>query len=77
MNRLATSADGSYTSSMAPDPDLREAAENGTLIGTPDEIIERIERLRDGGVEYILLSGASARLDVLRRFANEVMPAFA
>jgi alkanesulfonate monooxygenase SsuD/methylene tetrahydromethanopterin reductase-like flavin-dependent oxidoreductase (luciferase family) len=76
MNRLASSADGSYVSSMASDPDTRKAAEDGTLIGTPDEIIERIGRLRDGGVEYILLSGALANPAQLRIFAEEIMPAF-
>ncbi len=77
MNRHATSADGSYVSSMASDPDLLKAAEQGTLIGTPDEIVERIRQLRNGGVEYILLSGTRNASDVLKTFSEEVMPAFA
>ena len=77
MGRLAKSEDGQYVSSMAPDPDLLKAAEEGTLIGTPDEIIERIHRLRDGGVRNILLSGPLRSTDQLRAFAEEVMPAFA
>ncbi len=77
MNRHATSTDGSYVSSMASDPDLLKAAEQGTLIGTPDEIVERIRQLRNGGVEYILLSGALNSSDVLKTFSEEVMPAFA
>lgn len=77
MNTLATSADRSYVSSMASDPDLRQAAENGTLIGTPDEIIEKIERLREGGVAYILFSSAYATPGLMQTFADEIMPAFA
>ncbi len=77
MNKLATSEDGSYVSSMASDPDLRKAAEQGTLIGTPDEIVERLRQLRNGGVEYILLAGAQTSPALMRDFAKEVMPAFA
>ena len=77
MNRLATKADRSYVSSMASDPDLRRAAEKGTLIGTPEEIIGMIERLRDGGVGYILLSSAYVTPGLMRTFAEEIMPAFA
>ncbi len=77
MNALATSADRSYVSSMASDPNLRLAAENGTLIGTPDEIIAMIQRLRDGGVAYILLSGTFRTPGLMQGFAGEIMPAFA
>ena len=62
---------------MASDPDLRKAAVSGTLIGTPDEIIERIHQLRNGGVEYILLAGIQSYPEMMRSFAREVMPAFA
>lgn len=77
MNRLATSHDGSYRSSMASDPDLRKAAEQGTLIGTPDEIIEHLQQLGNGGVEYILLSGTQNDSNLMRTFSREIMPAFA
>lgn len=77
MNRLATTADRRYVSSMASDPDLRRAAEEGTLIGTPEEIVEMIGRLRDGGVGYILLSSAYVTPGLMQSFAEEIMPAFA
>ena len=77
MNKLARTADGSYVSSMAPDLDLRRSAERGTLIGTPDEIVERIRQLGNGGIEYILLAGIQSYPHMMRRFASEVMPAFA
>lgn len=77
MNRLATSEDGRYVSSMASDPDLQRAAEEGTLIGTAEEIIERIHRLREAGVRYILLAGALRTPHQMRAFADEIMPEFA
>jgi alkanesulfonate monooxygenase SsuD/methylene tetrahydromethanopterin reductase-like flavin-dependent oxidoreductase (luciferase family) len=53
------------------------AKENAALIGTPDEIIRQLKQLQDGGVEYVLLIDASGNIETLRRFAEEIMPAFA
>jgi alkanesulfonate monooxygenase SsuD/methylene tetrahydromethanopterin reductase-like flavin-dependent oxidoreductase (luciferase family) len=50
--------------------------ERDALIGRPDEIIRRIKRLQEGGVEYIMVIDFAGRLDHLRMFAREVMPAF-
>ncbi len=75
MNAFGMSADKSRKSSMVSDPDLRKAAVEGTLIGTPAEIIERLKWLEGEGVGYVLLS--SRGTDGLRIFAEEVMPAFA
>jgi alkanesulfonate monooxygenase SsuD/methylene tetrahydromethanopterin reductase-like flavin-dependent oxidoreductase (luciferase family) len=50
--------------------------EEHALIGTPDEIAGKLAALRAAGVDYVLLSGASSRAN-LRRFAREIMPAFA
>jgi alkanesulfonate monooxygenase SsuD/methylene tetrahydromethanopterin reductase-like flavin-dependent oxidoreductase (luciferase family) len=55
--------------------DTREAAEGGTLYGTPDEIATKLQALRDVGAEYVLLNSAGGPAS-LRRFAQEVMPAF-
>jgi alkanesulfonate monooxygenase SsuD/methylene tetrahydromethanopterin reductase-like flavin-dependent oxidoreductase (luciferase family) len=57
--------------------DMRKATETDALIGAPEEIIGRIERLRAGGVEYVLLIDVGGSLAALRTFAREVMPAFA
>ena len=46
-----------------------------SLIGTPDEIAEKLERLRQAGVQYLILSCGGSR-ENLRRFAREIMPAF-
>lgn len=51
-------------------------AEAGALYGTPDEIAEKLQALRNVGAEYVLLNSAGGRA-TLRRFAREIMPAFA
>ena len=56
--------------------DTREIAELGTIYGTPDQVAEKIQDLKDAGIEYILLN-CPAGIETLRRFAKEVMPAFA
>ena len=56
--------------------DTRAASEESALDGNPDEIARKIEKLRDMGVEDILLNGGGTSRDNLRRFAKEVMPAF-
>ena len=56
--------------------DTREDAEAGTLYGTPDEIAIKLQAFRDVGAEYVLLNSAGGPAS-LRRFAQEVMPAFA
>jgi len=63
-NRMAAD----YTS------DIRAATEAGAIIGDADECVERLERLRDAGVEYVLLIDRENSLETLRAFAREVMP---
>ena len=50
--------------------------EANALYGTPDEICEKLEAHRKAGVEYILLTMHGGK-EQLRRFARDVMPAFA
>src|ERR1700730_12454763 len=52
-----------------------EEAEANSLIGTPDEIMRKLEALRRNGVEYVIMSCGGSR-ESLRRFAHEIMPAF-
>jgi len=49
-------------------------ADDAPLIGTPDEIAARLQRLADGGVEYVLLTNATATPATLELFANEIKP---
>jgi len=81
--RLATRPDG--TVHGGPDRatgDPRLVNEISAMYGGPDEIVPRLEALRDVGVGYVLLngggSGGGARgRESLRRFARDVMPHFA
>ncbi len=52
------------------------ATEENALYGTVDEIAAMLEALQSAGVEYILLT-ISGGVDQLRRFARDIMPAFA
>jgi alkanesulfonate monooxygenase SsuD/methylene tetrahydromethanopterin reductase-like flavin-dependent oxidoreductase (luciferase family) len=73
VDRLARRPDQARVMS---DAEVREVAEAGTLYGTPDEIAAKLQALRDVGAEYVLLNSAGGPAS-LRRFAREVMPAFA
>jgi alkanesulfonate monooxygenase SsuD/methylene tetrahydromethanopterin reductase-like flavin-dependent oxidoreductase (luciferase family) len=77
LNALAQRPDGQNKSSLIAYSDTKEASDESALYGTPDEIAEKLEALRKAGVAYVLLNGAGASRESLRRFAREVMPAFA
>jgi len=71
-------ADGTQSkASIVAFSDTREASEEAALYGTPDELAKKLERLRSLGVEYIVLNNGGLSHDSLRRFARELMPAFA
>jgi alkanesulfonate monooxygenase SsuD/methylene tetrahydromethanopterin reductase-like flavin-dependent oxidoreductase (luciferase family) len=76
LHDISQRPDQNNTASIMAFSDTREANEEATLFGSPDEIIAKIQRLRDQGVEYILLNGGGTSRVNLRRFAREVMPAF-
>jgi probable F420-dependent oxidoreductase len=50
-----------------------EQQRESPLIGTPDEIVAKLQTLRAAGVEYVMLNAAGSRA-TLRRFAREVAP---
>jgi alkanesulfonate monooxygenase SsuD/methylene tetrahydromethanopterin reductase-like flavin-dependent oxidoreductase (luciferase family) len=43
------------------------------LIGTPDEIVAKLQTLSAAGAEYVMLNATGSRVS-LRRFARDVMP---
>ena len=57
-------------------PDVAIEQDDAPLLGLPQEVIARVQRLRDGGVENLLLVDPNANVANLRAFAAEVMPAF-
>ena len=81
--KLATRPDG--TVHGGPDRatgDPQRVNEISAMYGSPDEIARKLDELRQAGVGYVLLNGGGSGGGVrgresLRRFAHEVMPAFA
>ena len=71
--RRPDAKDGSHVLAYADKPG---ATEEHALYGTPDEIARMLEALQGAGVAYVLLTIAGGR-EQLRRFAREIMPAFA
>jgi alkanesulfonate monooxygenase SsuD/methylene tetrahydromethanopterin reductase-like flavin-dependent oxidoreductase (luciferase family) len=57
--------------------EMRRATETDALIGPPEEIVGRLERLRAVGVEYVMVIDVGGSLSALRTFAREIMPEFA
>jgi len=57
--------------------DMRRATETDALIGPPDEIVRRLQQLRAGGVEYVMVIDVGGSLPALRSFAREIMAEFA
>jgi alkanesulfonate monooxygenase SsuD/methylene tetrahydromethanopterin reductase-like flavin-dependent oxidoreductase (luciferase family) len=73
---VARMPDGQPGSHVLAYADRAGATEENALYGTPDEIARMLESLRSAGVRYVLLTIAGG-VDQLRRFACEIMPAFA
>ena len=76
LTAISQRPDGNNTASIMAFSDTRAASEASAMYGSPDDIARKLERLRDQGVEYVLLNGGGTSRDNLRRFAREVMPAF-
>lgn len=72
IDRLAVPPDGQGRRVMLTDAEICASA----LYGGPDEVAGMMQSLRDLGAEYVLLNSAGGR-PTLRRFAREIMPAFA
>ncbi len=65
---------GDLARGETPPDDVRK--DDSPLLGTPEEIAVKLERLRAGGVETILLVDPKASVAGLQAFAQEVMPRF-
>jgi alkanesulfonate monooxygenase SsuD/methylene tetrahydromethanopterin reductase-like flavin-dependent oxidoreductase (luciferase family) len=73
VSRAPDGKTGSHVLAYAATP---EGTEANALYGTPDEISETLGKLQAAGVEYVILTLLGGK-EQLRRFAREVMPAFA
>jgi alkanesulfonate monooxygenase SsuD/methylene tetrahydromethanopterin reductase-like flavin-dependent oxidoreductase (luciferase family) len=76
MTELAA-APGAVKSSMLSFDYTLDAAEESAMFGTPDEIARKLDTLRAAGIAHVLLNGGGGSAANLRRFAHEVMPAYA
>jgi len=73
VSRAPDAKGGSHVLAYADDAGTTEAH---ALYGTPDEICEKLEAVRKAGATYVALTimGGKAQL---RRFAHDILPAFA
>jgi alkanesulfonate monooxygenase SsuD/methylene tetrahydromethanopterin reductase-like flavin-dependent oxidoreductase (luciferase family) len=77
VNRLARRPDETRARYILDDEkEARHESAESALFGTPDEIMRKLERLRAGGIEYVIINFGGSRENI-RRFAREIMPAFA
>ena len=73
---VSRTPDGKPGSHVLAYADKTGATEENAMFGTSDKIAAMLETLRDAGVGYILLT-VSGGVEQLRRFARDIMPAFA
>jgi alkanesulfonate monooxygenase SsuD/methylene tetrahydromethanopterin reductase-like flavin-dependent oxidoreductase (luciferase family) len=73
VSRVPGRPGGSHVLAYEHTAATREAV---ALYGSPDEIAKKLDALHAGVVTYVLASFAGSR-DSLRRFAREIIPAFA
>jgi alkanesulfonate monooxygenase SsuD/methylene tetrahydromethanopterin reductase-like flavin-dependent oxidoreductase (luciferase family) len=73
VSRRPDAKGGSHVLAYADTPGGTEA---NALYGTLDEICQKLAALNRAGAEYVLLT-MSGGVEQLRRFAREIMPAFA
>jgi alkanesulfonate monooxygenase SsuD/methylene tetrahydromethanopterin reductase-like flavin-dependent oxidoreductase (luciferase family) len=78
INALARRPDGETRTRYILDDEkeARHESAESALFGTPDEIMRKLEKLQNGGVEYIIINFGGSR-EQIRRFARDIMPAFA
>src|SRR5215469_4023186 len=78
INRLARRPDHETRTRYILDDEkeARHESAESALFGSPDEIVRKLEILRKGGVEYVIINFGGSRENI-RRFAREIMPAFA
>ena len=73
---VSRSPDGKAGAHVLAYADKPGETEANALYGTPDEIVRKLEALKNAGVEYVMFTvGGGA--EQLRRFARDIMPAFA
>jgi alkanesulfonate monooxygenase SsuD/methylene tetrahydromethanopterin reductase-like flavin-dependent oxidoreductase (luciferase family) len=78
INNLSRRPDGDERDRFAreDEAEVRRICDDTAIFGNPDQIARKLEDLQKGGVEYVLINFGGSRENI-RRFAREIMPAFA
>jgi len=77
INALARQPGGeTRTRYILDEEEARHESAESALFGDPDEIMRKLDALRQGGVEYVIINFGGSRENI-RRFARDIMPAFA
>jgi alkanesulfonate monooxygenase SsuD/methylene tetrahydromethanopterin reductase-like flavin-dependent oxidoreductase (luciferase family) len=78
INNLSRRPDGDDRDRFAHEDEreVRRICDETAIFGNPDQIARKLGDLRAGGVEYVLINFGGSRENI-RRFAREIMPAFA
>jgi len=77
IDALARRPDGdARTRFKSHEEEARYESAESALFGTPDEIMRKLDALRRGGVEYVIINFGGSRENI-RRFARDIMPAIA
>ena len=75
INRLSERPGDTRERFVHDERETRRVCDETALFGTPDQIARKLEGLRAGGVEYVMINFGGSRENI-RRFARDVMPAF-
>ena len=76
VDNLAQRPDGGNKASIMSYDDSVKTTAEAALFGTIDEIAEKIQKMRDAGVRYMLFSDGGSGIEGLRAFSKEIIPAF-
>jgi alkanesulfonate monooxygenase SsuD/methylene tetrahydromethanopterin reductase-like flavin-dependent oxidoreductase (luciferase family) len=76
VDNLAQRPDGGNKASIMSYDDTTESTSDAAMYGTIDEIAEKIQRLHDAGVRYLLFADGGSGIEGLRTFSKEIIPAF-
>jgi alkanesulfonate monooxygenase SsuD/methylene tetrahydromethanopterin reductase-like flavin-dependent oxidoreductase (luciferase family) len=74
--RIAGSESALFAHMLPSFSDSRLTESDSSIIGYPDELVERLKQLHEGGVEYVMLADISGDLRGLETFMKQVVPAF-
>jgi alkanesulfonate monooxygenase SsuD/methylene tetrahydromethanopterin reductase-like flavin-dependent oxidoreductase (luciferase family) len=75
-NRRLSSDPGQSASAIHRPPVASGDPDDTWLIGTPEQVIRRLDALKARGIEYVLLLDTSGDRASLERFASDIMPRY-